>query len=342
MSQLASRTYERHACITFRKTSERFGGLSNMAPGFPLRVNGVLIRTSEALYQACRFPHRPDIQRLIIEQTSPMTAKMKSKPHRKQSRLDWERVRVKIMTWCLRVKLAQHWHSFGDLLLATGDLPIVEESAKDDFWGAKAVDAERLEGKNVLGRLLMKLRAEFRGPHPELLRHVEPPAIPNFFLLGQPIANVGMPFAHRGSHESMDREGVKSPQEREVTLPPIKHAARQGDLLSSLEVSAVSSYRDGRASSVDDASLGSFPEGRRDELLISSQVPDQGHQSIPLTFSSAPPYRLDVVPGEVVVSRSLNPANPRELDVLCQLLRERVISLETDQAKIELVIYRIK
>src|SRR5690606_37437152 len=107
-------------------TNEVFGGLSNMAGGFPLRVNGIRILTSEALYQACRFPKRPDVQRLIIGENSPMTAKMKSKPYRQDTRPDWDQVRVKIMRWCLRVKLAQNWHKFSELLLATGDKPIVE------------------------------------------------------------------------------------------------------------------------------------------------------------------------------------------------------------------------
>ena len=53
------REYERSNAVVFLKTSEAFGGLSNMAPGFPLCVNGIAIRTSEALYQACRFPHVP-------------------------------------------------------------------------------------------------------------------------------------------------------------------------------------------------------------------------------------------------------------------------------------------
>src|SRR5215208_5832704 len=90
------REYHRHESIVFCKTKEEFGGLSNMAAGYPLTVNGVHIRTSEALYQACRFPLRPDVQRLIFEQRSPMTAKMKSKPYRNESRSDWDTVRVAI------------------------------------------------------------------------------------------------------------------------------------------------------------------------------------------------------------------------------------------------------
>ena len=61
-----TRIYERSKSVVFFKTKEAFGGLSNMASGFPLRVNGVRIHTSEALYQACRFPHMPEVQRKII------------------------------------------------------------------------------------------------------------------------------------------------------------------------------------------------------------------------------------------------------------------------------------
>ena len=53
------------------------------------------------------------------------------------------------MRWCLRVKLAENWRSFGDLLLATGDRPIVEESKKDTFWGARPREDGALVGQNV-------------------------------------------------------------------------------------------------------------------------------------------------------------------------------------------------
>ena len=61
------RTYVRSEVVVVYKTKETFGGLSNMASGFPLQINGVRILTSEALYQACRFPHMPEVQREIIE-----------------------------------------------------------------------------------------------------------------------------------------------------------------------------------------------------------------------------------------------------------------------------------
>lgn len=182
------RTYSRAESVVFLKTDEPFGGLSNMAGGYPIRVNGIRILTCEALYQACRFPHLPDVQRMIISENSPMTAKMRSKPYRKDSRRDWDHVRVRIMRWCLRMKLANNWSAFSELLLRTGDRPIVEESRKDDFWGAKAVgDGSTLVGMNVLGRLLMELREQAKEHGRDAFLRVELPDVPAFQLLGRPI-----------------------------------------------------------------------------------------------------------------------------------------------------------
>lgn len=187
------RKYRKAESASFRSTKEKYGGLSNMAGGYPLRVEGVLIHSSEALYQACRFPHRPEVQQYIIDQRSPMTAKMVSKPYREESRSDWDRIRVRVMRWTLRVKLTMHWTTFGDLLLSTGDLPIVEDSRRDSFWGAIPQEDGTLVGMNVLGRLLMELREELRGPNREALRVVSPPPIRDFLLLERPIGTVGFP-----------------------------------------------------------------------------------------------------------------------------------------------------
>ena len=196
------RRYQRADSVVFLKTKEAFGGLSNMAGGFPLCVNGMRIRTSEALYQACRFPHLPDVQRLIIEQRSPMTATEKSKQHQADSREDWMRVSVKIMRWCLCVKLAQNWRKFSELLLETGDRPIVEYSRKDDFWGAKPVGDGALVGMNALGRLLMELREAVKAEGCEALSCVQPLAIPDFLLGGEPVGVVAAPAAEADSGEA--------------------------------------------------------------------------------------------------------------------------------------------
>lgn len=185
-----TRTYRRNDCIVFLKTKEKFGGLSNMAGGYPIQANGIYIRSSEALYQACRFPHLPQVQETIFQQISPMTAKMKGKPFRKDSRPDWNKVRVPIMRWCLRAKLACNMDSFGKLLLETNEKPIVEESRKDSYWGAKPIDDDTLVGENVLGRLLMELREDLnKNPQGDFSK-VNPLRITDFLILGQPIETV--------------------------------------------------------------------------------------------------------------------------------------------------------
>ena len=158
-------TWRRDESAVFCKVADQYGALSNMAGGYPILINDVAIRTSEALYQAMRFPDRPDVQKLIIEQKSPMAAKMVTKPYLEATRPDRNDVRVLIMAWAIRVKLHQNaW--FGNMLAETGKRPIVELSHKDDFWGALA-RGDTLIGRNVLGLLLTDLRdhpAEPKAP----------------------------------------------------------------------------------------------------------------------------------------------------------------------------------
>ena len=153
--------YDRNQCVVFRRTKEAFGGLSNMCAGFVIEVGDYLFLTSEALYQAFRF-NDAEVQQIIMNEKSPMAAKMKSKKYRARTREDWDDVRVDIMEWCLRMKLKCNWDSFSTLLLSTENRAIVEESHKDSFWGTVTDQSGELVGKNVLGKLLMKIRQEIK------------------------------------------------------------------------------------------------------------------------------------------------------------------------------------
>jgi hypothetical protein len=84
------------------------------------------------------------------------------------------------MRWWLRVKLAQNYSIFSRLLLSTADDPIVEESRKDVFWGAKPHSEHKRVGMNVLGRLLMELRKDLREGDPQKPLTVSPLEIPDF------------------------------------------------------------------------------------------------------------------------------------------------------------------
>ena len=184
-----------------------------MAAGFPVEVNGITIRTVEALYQACRYPSQPNAQMEIIGATSPMAAKMVSRTHQERSRPDWPVVRVDVMRWCLRVKLAFHVPRFGDLLRATGSRPIVEQSHRDSFWGARPRGTGSLVGANVLGRLLMELRQELVSGEFLGVPHVEPLEIADWRLDSK---NIG-PVAIREA-ESIEDDGQVEPTMTQGTL----------------------------------------------------------------------------------------------------------------------------
>ncbi len=189
MKKAEERKYHQQGAIVFQKNEGEFGQLSNMASGFPVSINAIQIRTIEALYQSCRFPHHPEAQREVIEQKSPMGAKYKSRSLRHLTRSDWDEVKVNVMRWCLRIKLVQHWEVFSAVLKATGDKPIVEQSKTDSFWGAKPFSDGTLTGSNVLGRLLMELRESIEN-EPDQFNSVAPLKISNFLLYDEPIQTV--------------------------------------------------------------------------------------------------------------------------------------------------------
>jgi len=183
------RVYHLHDSCIFKKNNEPFGELSNMATIFPLKINGHEIKTSEALYQSCKYPFNPEVQREICLVKSPMTAKMIGRTHSRKMRTDWNEVKVKIMKWCLKIKIAQHFITFGEALIQTNGKNIVENSSKDNFWGAiPNEDKTEFIGINALGRLLMELREDINTNNVNSLLVVKPPAnVENFYLFGEKV-----------------------------------------------------------------------------------------------------------------------------------------------------------
>jgi len=170
------RSWDVWSSVIFQKTSEEWGGFSNMCAGFRIDVNGKTWLTSEALYQALRFPDDPELQEIIRTERSPMAAKMKTKPFRvSRSRKDWDSVRVDAMWWCLIAKLISNEESFGSLLKKSGKSDVVERSHRDRFWGAVRVTEDYLQGQNVLGVLLTMLRDRYSKGGIEEISKILPP-----------------------------------------------------------------------------------------------------------------------------------------------------------------------
>lgn len=181
--------YNKSEVCFFSKAKDQWGEFGNMSGGFKFRIiREVLIPSSENLYQAMRFTEFPSVQKEIMEQKSGMGAKMLSKKYKNEyTSKEFEDNKVSIMKWCLQLKFLNH-KSLRDLLLLTGDKPIVELSTKDQFWGTKVV-GDTLVGENVLGLLLMELRDNYKKDLDEGTNNfklVVPPLIENFKFYGNP------------------------------------------------------------------------------------------------------------------------------------------------------------
>lgn len=149
------RVYNSSEVVSFLKVNEQYGRFGNFAPTL-LLWDGMKFSSSEALYQCLKFKDvavRNNISRLPAFQCKQAALKLTVRP-------DWETVKLPAMRLALYVKFNQ-CRDLKELLLSTGDAPIVEISYKDEFWGAAPV-GNRFEGCNVLGRLLMERRQAIR------------------------------------------------------------------------------------------------------------------------------------------------------------------------------------
>ena len=132
---------------------QEFYPLSNFS-AFNLRWRGITFATSEAAYHWEKFPGL-SIQKDILYAPSAHEAFKLAEKYKSARRKDWDAVKTDIMREILRAKAAQHEY-VRRKLLETGDRYLCENSWRDDFWGWGA----NREGKNMLGKLWMEVRAE--------------------------------------------------------------------------------------------------------------------------------------------------------------------------------------
>jgi N-glycosidase YbiA len=142
--------------IRFYSTRDPFGEFSNFAP-FPIEIDGQSWPTTEHYYQAQKFDD-PAYREQIRAAASPMIAAKLGRSRKVPLRDDWEQVRDEVMHRAVAAKFRTH-AALRDLLLSTGDHLIVEDSPTDSYWGCGADG----NGRNMLGVILMRVRAELRG-----------------------------------------------------------------------------------------------------------------------------------------------------------------------------------
>jgi predicted NAD-dependent protein-ADP-ribosyltransferase YbiA (DUF1768 family) len=169
-------TYENE--VAFTRTGDTYLGLSNLAPGFPVLLNGsIRIPTCEHLFQALKFPDSPELQRQILSQRTPVMARILAGRvhHKSRIRSDWKEIQMEVMAFCIRAKLIWNWVGFGNRLRESADKEILENSSKTDvFWGVVPTpDGHR--GLNHLGILLTGLRDEYLSEDNAVLHLLTPP-----------------------------------------------------------------------------------------------------------------------------------------------------------------------
>lgn len=134
--------------------------LSNFS-AFGVFWKGRLFPTSEHVYHYEKFNLSEMHQWAIFSAKSAHEAFKYAERHKAHRRLDWDGVKVSFMKAILRSKAEQHEY-VRRKLLQTGDRELIENSWRDPYWGW----GPDRNGKNMLGRTWMEVRAELRAQEP--------------------------------------------------------------------------------------------------------------------------------------------------------------------------------
>jgi ribA/ribD-fused uncharacterized protein len=142
--------------VLFYSVADEYGEFSNFAP-YPISLDGKRWPTSEHYFQAQKFLD-PKVREQVRRSSTPGQAANRGRSRKTPLRRDWESVKVDVMRKAVGAKFEQH-PELAALLLTTGDSRIIEHTENDSFWG----DGGDGSGTNMLGRILMEVRARLRG-----------------------------------------------------------------------------------------------------------------------------------------------------------------------------------
>jgi ribA/ribD-fused uncharacterized protein len=143
--------------IKFYTTKTKWGCFSNFSR-HAFSLDGKDWKTSEHYYQAQKFiTTDPDYAEKIRKASSPKEAAQLGRANKEKLRPDWEPIKDDIMRKVVKHKFTVHT-SCRKTLFETGEEELIEDSPKDYYWGCGAAGT----GKNMLGKILMEVRAELR------------------------------------------------------------------------------------------------------------------------------------------------------------------------------------
>ncbi len=141
--------------IKFYSETGKYGEFSNFA-SFTIRLKNKTWNTTEHFYQAQKFENQA-YQEKIRNAESPMKAAELGRSRKERILKNWETKKDNVMYEAVKAKFTQHT-DLRQLLLDTENARIVEHTENDAYWG----DGGDGKGKNMLGKILMRVREELR------------------------------------------------------------------------------------------------------------------------------------------------------------------------------------
>lgn len=137
----------------------RFDGeyrwLSNFAP-VSIYINNFNYPSVEHAYMSCKSDSV--LWKIYCSSSANPPSYVKRESFKQKLVDDWDNIKSDVMLNCLRKKFSDPHYS--ELLLSTGDVELEEGNWwGDDFWG---ICLKKGTGRNVLGKLIMRVRDELR------------------------------------------------------------------------------------------------------------------------------------------------------------------------------------
>lgn len=142
--------------IGFYSTKDAFGCFSNF-PRYDFELDGKQWRTSEHYFQAQKFEDEAYREKIRLT-PSPMIVARLGRSRSVPIRDDWETAKDDVMRRAVHAKFMAH-QELQEVLESTGDRLLIEKTSKDYYWGC----GTKGTGKNMLGLILMEVRAQLRA-----------------------------------------------------------------------------------------------------------------------------------------------------------------------------------
>lgn len=149
--------------IRFYSTKGPYGYMSNFAR-YPIKdttpcmcqCEKLIYPTSEHYYQASKTKNKEYAEKIRLAPNPKEAARLGRSSDCPMDPM-WEDIKYVIMWNIVEKKFAQH-PDIAQKLKETGDAILIEDSPTDYYWGCGADGS----GKNMLGKILMKVRTELQ------------------------------------------------------------------------------------------------------------------------------------------------------------------------------------